>query len=226
MPHLLHLDSSAALSTSRSRQITATFAEAWRGRGSQYTVTYRDLHTSPLPHLADAALHWPPRLRPAGGEGAGGTAGADQAAFEAAQALQDELISELLAADVLLVGAPMYNYSVPSTLKAWIDHVHVPGRTAPFDEQTQPLAGRPAVIVSSSGGSYDAGSPTDGWDHAVPVLQLILGTALGMTVEVIAAALTLAETVPALAAQRDRSRAELSAAHEEAAAAARRLLVT
>jgi FMN-dependent NADH-azoreductase len=224
MPHLLHLDSSAALSTSRSRQITATFAEAWRGRGSQYTVTYRDLHASPVPHLADAALHWPPRLRPAGGEGAGGTAGAGQAAFEAAQALQDELISELIAADVLLVGAPMYNYSVPSTLKAWIDHVHVPGRTAPFDEQTQPLAGRPAVIVSSSGGSYDAGSPTEGWDHAVPMLQLILGTALGMTVEVIAAALTLAETVPALAAQRDRSRAELSAAHEEAAATARRLL--
>jgi FMN-dependent NADH-azoreductase len=225
MPHLLHLDSSAALGNSRSRQITATFAEAWRGRGGQYTVSHRDLHASPLPHLADAALHWPERLRPAGGEGAGGgTAGASQAAFEAAQALQDELISELLAADVLLVGAPMYNYSVPSTLKAWIDHIHVPGRTAPFDEQVQPLAGRPAVIVSSSGGSYDPGSPTEGWDHAVPVLRLILGTALGMNVEVIAASLTLAETVPALADQLDRSRAELSAAHEEAAAAARRLL--
>jgi FMN-dependent NADH-azoreductase len=221
MPHLLHLDSSADLSNSRSRQITATFAEAWRGRGLEYTVTYRDLHADPLPHLADAALHWPERLRPAGGgEGAGG-----QAAFDAAQALQDQLISELLAADVLLVGAPMYNYSVPSALKAWIDHIHVPGLTAPFDVQTQPLAGRPAVIVSSSGASYDTGSPTEGWDHAVPVLRLILGTALGMNVEVISTSLTLAETVPALAAQLDRSRAELSAAHEEAAAAARRLLV-
>jgi FMN-dependent NADH-azoreductase len=218
MPHLLHLDSSASLDNSRSRQITATFAEAWRGRGPQYSVTYRDLHANPLPHLADAALHWPPRLRPAGsGEGPG------KAAFEAAQSLQDQLIDELLAADVLLVGAPMYNYSLPSALKAWIDHIHVPGRTAPFDVATQPLAGRPAVIVSSSGGSYDEGSPTEGWDHAVPVLQLILGTALGMDVEVISTSLTLAETVPALASQLDRSRAELSAAHEEAAAAARRL---
>jgi FMN-dependent NADH-azoreductase len=223
MPHLLHLDSSAARNNSRSRQITATFAEAWRGRGPQYTVTYRDLHANPLPHLADAALHWPQRLRPAGAAGAGGTAGADQGAFEAAQALQDRLIGELLAAEVLLVGAPMYNYSVPSALKSWIDHIHVPGRTAPFDTATQPLAGRPAVIVSSSGASYDTGSPTEGWDHAIPVLRLILGTALGMNVEVISTSLTLAETVPALAAQLDRSRAELSAAHREAAAAARRL---
>ena len=135
-------------------------------------MTYRDLHASPLPHVADAALHWPQRLRPAGGEGAGGTAGADQAAFEAAQSLQDELISELLGADVLLVGAPMYNYSVPSALKAWIDHIHVPGRQDRHRRQDAArLGGCAAVIVSSRGASYDAGSPTEGWDHAVPVLQ-------------------------------------------------------
>ena len=186
-------------------------------------MTYRDLHASPLPHLADAALHWPQRLRPAGSAGAGGTAGADQAGFAAGEVLQDQLIGELLAADVLLVGAPLYNYSVPSVLKAWIDHIHVPGRTAPFDSQTQPLAGRPAVVISSRGAAYDAGGPRDGWDHAVPMLQLILGTALGMTVEVITTSLTLAETVPTLADQLDRSRAELSAAHEAAAAVARRL---
>jgi len=236
MPHLLHLDSSADLNNSRSRQITATFAGAWHSRGPEYTVTYRDLHAFPLPHVADAALHWPQRLRPAGG---GGTAGADQAssqmasdgssgasaeaAFQAAEALQDQLISELLTADVLLVGAPLYNYTVPSTLKAWIDHIHVPGRTAPFDGQTQPLAGRPAVIISSRGAAYDAGGPREGWDHAIPVLQIILGTALGMSVEVITTSLTLAETVPSLADQLQRSRAELAAAHEAAAEAARRL---
>jgi FMN-dependent NADH-azoreductase len=127
---------------------------------------------------------------------------------------------------VLLVGAPLYNYSVPSSLKTWIDHVHVPGRTAPFvGAPEQPMAGRPAVVVSSRGAAYDAGSPTDGWDHAVPMLDLILGTALGMSVEVITTSLTLAETVPALAPQLDRSRAELAAAHEAAAEAARRLPV-
>jgi len=220
VPHLLHLDSAATLKNSRSREITATFADAWRARGPEYSVTYRDLRRDPLPHLADAVLHWPPRLRPKG------AASADPAALAAAEELQDELVGELLGADVLLVGAPLYNYSVPSSLKTWIDHVHIPGRTAPFvDAPTQPLAGRPAVVVSSRGASYDAGSPTDGWDHAVPMLKLILGTALGMSVEVITTSLTLAETVPALAAQLDRSRAELAAAHEAAAAAARRLPV-
>ena len=221
MPHLLHLDSAASQKNSRSREITATFADAWRGRGPEFSVTYRDLHRDPLPHLADAVLHWPPRLRP------DGAASVDAAALATAEARQDELIGELLDADVLLVGAPLYNYSVPSSLKAWIDHVHVPGRTAPFGDVTdQPLAGRPAVVVSSRGASYDAGSPTDGWDHAVPMLQLILGTALGMSVEVITTSLTLAETVPALAPQLERSRAELAAAHEAAAAAARRLPAT
>jgi len=217
VPHLLHLDSAAAQRNSRSREITATFADTWRGSGPQYTVTHRDLYRDPLPHLADAVLHWPPRLRP------DGAAVASPDALAADEALQDELIGELLAADVLLVGAPLYNYSVPSSLKAWIDHIHVPGRTAPFDTPTQPLAGRPAVVVSSRGASYDPGSPTEGWDHAVPVLQLILGTSLGMAVEVITTSLTLAETVPALAPELGRSRAELAAAHEAAAAAARRL---
>jgi FMN-dependent NADH-azoreductase len=218
VPHLLQLDSAAALKNSRSREITATFADTWRDQGPQYSVTYRDLHRDPLPHLADAVLHWPPHLRPEG------AATADPAALAAAEALQDELIGELLTADVLLVGAPLYNYTVPSSLKAWIDHIHVPGRTAPFaDSATQPLTGRPAVVVSSRGASYDPGSPTEGWDHAVPVLELILGTALGMNVEVITTSLTLAETVPALAPQLGRSRAELAAAHEAAAAAARRL---
>jgi FMN-dependent NADH-azoreductase len=117
----------------------------------------------------------------------------------------------------------MYNYSLPSSLKAWIDNIHVPAVTAPFDIDTQPLAGRPAVIVTSRGASYDSGSPTDGWDHEIPALRLILGTALGMDVTVIETNLTLAETVPALAAQIDRSRSELVQAHEQASALGARL---
>jgi FMN-dependent NADH-azoreductase len=217
VPHLLHLDSAATFKGSRSREITAVFAETWRGRGPEFTVTHRDLHLNPLPHLADAVLHWPPRLRPEG------AATADPAVLAADEALQNELVAELLAADVLLVGAPLYNYSVPSSLKAWIDHIHIPGLLAPFDTPDQPLAGRPAVVVSSRGASYDPGSPTDGWDHEIPVLQIILGTALGMQVEVITTSLTLAETVPALAPQLERSRAELTAALEAARAAAFRL---
>jgi FMN-dependent NADH-azoreductase len=212
MPTLLHLDSSADLRASRSRSITAAFASAWAALGPEHTVTRRDLHRDPLPHLADADLHWPARLRPA-----------DAAPPAEAERLQQVLIDELIAADVLLVGAPLYNYAVPSTLKAWIDNIHVPGVTAPFDSDTQPLKGRPAVVVTSRGGSYDAGSPTEGWDHAVPALQLVLGTALGMSVSVITSSLTLAETVPALAGQVERSRSELAEAHREATELAGRL---
>jgi FMN-dependent NADH-azoreductase len=205
MPHLLHLDSSIDPARSRSRVITAAFADAWRGRGDGFTVSYRDLHAQPVPHLTDASSHWAPRLRRAGDE---------PPAAEAA--LQQELLDELLAADVLLIGAPMYNYSLPSSLKAWIDHIHVPGVTAPFDTPDQPLAGRTAVVVTSRGGVYDAGTPTAGWDHTVPPLRLILGEALGMEVAVIAVSRTLADTVPSLAPQAARADAELAAATAEA----------
>jgi FMN-dependent NADH-azoreductase len=212
VPNLLHLDSSADLRRSRSRALTARFAETWRALGPDHLVTRRDLHRDQLPHLPDADLHWPPRLRPA-----------DAAVPEAAETLQRELIDELLAADVLLVGAGLYNYSLPSTLKAWVDYIHVPGVTTPFDGPTQPLAGRPAVVVTSQGLVYDEGSPTAGWDHEVPVLEIVLGTALGMAVSVVTAPLALAATLPALADQRERAETEYAAALETVAALAREL---
>lgn len=206
MPQLLHLDSSADLVNSRSRVITGRFADAWRAVSPEHTVAYRDLHRDQLPHLADARLHWPPRLRQPVPQGP--LPGED---------LQQELLAELIASDVVLIGAPMYNYSLPSTLKVWVDNIHVPGVTAPFDVPTQPLAGRAAVIVAARGASYDPGSPTDGWDHAVPALSLILGKSLGMQVSVIAANLTLADSVPALAEFADRSHAEFADAQDAAA---------
>lgn len=209
MPHLLHLDTSIDPARSRSRRITSAFRAAWEDRGGDFTTTYRDLHADPVPHLVDAASHWAPRLRPA-----------DAAPPAAESALQETLLAELLAADVLLIGAPMYNYSLPSTLKAWIDHVHVPGTTAPFDTPDQPLAGRPAVIATSRGAVYDPGTPSEGWDHTVPPLRLVLGQAFGMRVAVVAANLTLADTVPALAEHAERADRELAAAIAEAQALA------
>lgn len=205
MPHLLHLDSSIDPARSRSRAVTAAFATAWRSRGDDFTVTHRDLHADPVPHLTSAASHWAPRLRQPG-----------EVPPPEEEARQRGFIDELLAADVLLVGAPMYNYSLPSTLKAWIDHIHVPGTTAPFDTADQPLAGRPAVVATARGAVYDAGTPSEGWDHAVPPLQLILGSALGYEVTVLTTNLTLADTVPALADQQDRAAAELAEAEQEA----------
>ena len=105
MPHLLHLDSSADPRHSASREVTGAFVRGWQERGADFTVTSRDLHEDPPPHLPDAALHWSPRMRVAG-----------ETVAAAAEARQQQYLDELLAADVLLVGAPMYNWSLPSTL--------------------------------------------------------------------------------------------------------------
>ena len=211
MPQLLHLDSSADLRTSRSRAVTRSFADAWQSVSPSHLVTYRDLHASPLPHLPDSSLHWSqpdaevtdPRL------------------VEARQR-QGELIEELLAADAILVGAPLYNYSVPSTLKAWLDYIHVPGVTA-LAPPNQPLTDRPAVIVTARGLAYPPGSEQAHKDHATPLLRLILGDALGMEITVISADLTLADTVPSLAEHQGDAAEQLAAAHQAAADAGREI---
>ncbi|WP_197684034.1 FMN-dependent NADH-azoreductase [Allokutzneria albata] len=177
---LLHLDSSAERSTSRSRAITAAFASAFRAAAPGNVVVHRDLHADPLPHLPDASLHWAQGLRQA-----------DASPDQAAEDLQRRLVAELLSADVLLIGFPLYNYSLPSSLKAWLDHIHVPGTTAPSAISGAPLAGRPAVLVTTRGGDYDDGSVNEGRDHATPVLELILGEEMGMAVTVITTSLTL-----------------------------------
>ncbi|MCY1694906.1 FMN-dependent NADH-azoreductase [Curtobacterium sp. SL109] len=198
MPTLLHIDSSADLAHSRSRALTAAFADAWRARGPEYTVVRRDLHTDPLPHLETSALHW---------------AAADRTDEESvdpqAEALRQAVIDELLGADVVVIGAPLYNYTVPSTLKAWIDRVHIPGVLAPAAEgDAQPLAGRPVVTVVSRGGTYDAGTPTEHWDHGSPVLEIVLGSALGMRQYPITVSATLSDRLPALAPVADHAAAE------------------
>ncbi|MBA8793133.1 FMN-dependent NADH-azoreductase [Friedmanniella endophytica] len=212
MPTLLQLDSSADLTASRSRALTAAFAEAWRAAGPDHTVVVRDLHTQPLPHLADSEQHYAADLRRPG-----------SAVPPQADALQRQVLDELLAADALVVGVPTYNYSMPSTLKAWVDCIHVPGVTVSFDGTLHPMAGRPAVLISTAGGTYDAGTPTEDWNHAIPPLQIILGDALGMDVSVIRCTRTLADRVPGLAPEVDRAAAEFETARQEAVAIAQRL---
>ncbi|WP_243065071.1 FMN-dependent NADH-azoreductase [Humibacter sp. RRB41] len=203
MPLLLHLDSSIDPSDSVSRALTSRFAAAWRARGGDYSVVVHDLVADPVPHLPHHSLHWPARLREGGSP-----------VFPEAEALQNRLIDELLGADAVVVGAPMYNYSIPSTLKTWLDDIHVPGRTALFDGDTQPMKGRHAVIISSRGATYDEGTPTAEWDHTVAPIEIILGTALGMDVDVVTVSRTLSRTLAGMADERDRFEAELSAAQQ------------
>ncbi|WP_072807028.1 FMN-dependent NADH-azoreductase [Rhodococcoides yunnanense] len=212
MPQLLHLDSSADLDHSVSRAVTAHFSDIWHSLGADHSVIYRDLHRDAVPHLPTSALHWAPHLRAAG-----------EVAPPEAEALQKELIDEVVSADVVVIGAPMYNWSVPSTLKAWIDYIHVPGITVPFDAPTRPLEGKPVVVVSSRGNEYGPGTQNEGADHTVPQLQQVLGTALGMQVYVVLIDLTLASRVPAMAPLVPQSEAALAAARSSVAELADKL---
>lgn len=139
MAYLLQLDASANLASSASRRLTAEFAQHWVAAGPDREIRRRDLHTNPLPHLATNALHFTAPLRPQDAV----------APTEEATRLQDELVAELSGAASVVIGAPMYNYSMPSTLKAWLDYVHVLGATSPADEGIAPLRGKPVTVVSA-----------------------------------------------------------------------------
>jgi FMN-dependent NADH-azoreductase len=186
MATLLHIDASLNGENSHSRAVTDAFRRTWEKEHPEGTVIYRDLDADPVPHLRAAAYY------------AGYTAPADRSPEErAAFALRARLIEEAEAADAILIGAPMYNYSIPSTLKAWIDHVFAVGRTAMTEHPS--LAGKPAVVVTSRGGSYQEGTPQHGNDYVQTYLQQALGTGLGLDVTFIVPELTLAPVVPAMA---------------------------
>lgn len=182
MPVLLRIDSSAGGEASRTRALTEAFSREWSSLDDEFSVISRDVHASPPPHLVDTAQHWPDRLR----------GGAELDA--ATSSLQEELLTELLAADAVVIGAPMYNYAFPSTLKSWLDFVHVPGVTVPFDRPVQPLAARPAVVMSARGGLDDDGA----FEHLFAPLRLALGAGLGMEVHTVCTSRTLAEAIPEL----------------------------
>lgn len=185
MARLLHLDSSARTATSHSRQVAATFRSTWEQHHPQGEVTYRDLAADPLPHLAHTVR----------------AAGADAVTAEQAeaQALQDAVIDEFLAADAYLISLPMYNFGIPSQLKAYLDHVLHIGRVLSTDGSPSAVAGRPATVVVSFGGGYGPGTPRESWDFVRPYLTKVLGENLGLQLEIVSVELTLAATVPAMA---------------------------
>ncbi len=201
MAVLLHLDSSADLTGSASRRLTERFAAGWTARG--HSVLRRDLFSDQPPHLPTNKLHWAPALR----FGDGPVDPRDEL-------YQDELVGELLGADVVLIGAPMYNWSVPSTLKAWIDWVHVAGTTAPAGPQDPvPLKGKPVIIASGRGLAYGPG--TGNVDHELAALRQLFEGSMQMVVHPVLAELTLAPRVPALAAYAEQSLASRVAAEAE-----------
>ena len=164
-PSLLRIDASARTQGSYSRTIADAYQEAWSTLHPAGSVTLRDVVKDPLPHIHNDTIlgYYAPqdslddRLR-------------------AATALSDALISELDAADTLLISTPMYNFSVPSALKAWIDHIVRVGRTFAYTEE-HGLHGlikhKNAVVITAAGATY-TGTELQSLDFLSPYLQTLL----------------------------------------------------
>ncbi|MCJ1887168.1 FMN-dependent NADH-azoreductase [Pseudomonas sp. QE6] len=172
---LLHIDSSILGDNSASRQLSAELVAAWVAAEPGVEVTYRDLAADAISHLSSASL-----------VAAGTPAEMRDAAQKHEAALGETSIEEFLAADAIVIGAPMYNFSVPSQLKAWIDRIAVAGKTFRYTESGPVgLAGGKKVIIVSTAGGIHAGQPT-GVAHE-NYLQLVLNF-LGITdIEVVRA---------------------------------------
>lgn len=138
---LLHLDSSALGANSVTRELSAAIVARWQDTLPGLSVDYRDLDANPVPHLTGRSL-----------------AKADPA--ETADAAR--VMQQFLDADVIVIGAPMYNFGVPSTLKAWIDRIAVAGTTFRYTESgPQGLAGGKRVVVASGRGGIHGNGPAD-----------------------------------------------------------------
>ncbi|MFI9645811.1 FMN-dependent NADH-azoreductase [Streptomyces sp. NPDC052040] len=186
MATLLHIDSSVLpAEASASRTVTDAFRRVWEEQHPGGTVIYRDLSADPVPHItadahsagfADPATHTPGQA--------------------AAFAERVKLIEELERADAVLIGAPMYNFTIPSTLKAWLDNVILMGRTAGERRSAQ---GTPVTVVASRGGSYAPGTPREPFEYVQNYLRAALADGLGLDLDFIVPELTMAPHNPAMA---------------------------
>lgn len=163
MTNVLIVDSAATGEASVTRRLTAELEAILRGRGP-VRIVHRDVGTHTIPHLtADST----PAIR--------GAEPQTEAAREAL-ALSDALIGELKAADVVVIGAPMYNFGIPSTLKAWFDHVLRAGITFRYSAAGPEglLQGKKAIVIESRAGLYSSG-PSAPMDSQEPHLRTLLG---------------------------------------------------
>lgn len=170
MTTILHIDSSVRSSGSLTRQLGGEFIAKLQAAHPAARVVTRDLAASPVPHLTEQVI------------GAFFTP-AEQRSAAQAQAVQtsDTLVDELLAADTIVIGAPMYNFSITSGLKAWIDHIARAGRTFKYGANGPEglVSGKKVYVLVASGGVYSAG-PAAAYDHVTTYLRAALGF-LGMT---------------------------------------------
>lgn len=156
MSTLLHLDASARTS-SISRELSAAFADAWRAENPDGGYHYRDLAADPIPFIDEA---WTELCDAVLAQQATDLHRLSELVRTPKQAVAwavaETLLTELLAADVVLIGTPMYNYSIPASLKAWLDQVTFPRMS---------LGHRRFVVTTARGGAYSPGTPKAAFDY-------------------------------------------------------------
>lgn len=163
---ILHIDSSVLGENSVSRQLTRDVVTEWEKQYPDLELTYRDLAARPPQHLSADTVK--ARQLPVHEL---------DAVQRGERALDEELVGEFLAADVIVIGAPMYNLSVPSQLKAWIDRILIAGRTFRYGPNgPEGLAGRDkkVIVVSTRGGIYSE-APASAMDYQEAYLRAAFG---------------------------------------------------
>ncbi|TCM20848.1 FMN-dependent NADH-azoreductase [Novosphingobium sp. PhB165] len=162
--NILHIDSSILGDASVTRPLGRRLVERLLAENPGANVTYRDLAADPIPHLSGAYL-------------AAKSGAATDADFTAEIALGDAVIAEFLAADAIVIASPMYNFSISSQLKAWIDRVCQAGVTFGYTAQGPVglVADKPVYLVTGRGSAFVPGSPVDGMDFQTPYLKAVLG---------------------------------------------------
>jgi FMN-dependent NADH-azoreductase len=202
MPTLLHVDSSMRVEGSRSRALSGHFARNWQRAHPDGSVIYRDLAADPVPHLDLHAFT------------ANFVADEDRtAAQREARALTETLTAEVLAADEIVIGVPLYNFGAPSTLKAWIDRIVVPGLTVDPAGAGGLAGGRRVTVTAARGGGYGPGTPREGWDHRDPWLAHALNPIGIDDVRFIHTELTMARESPAMNGLEDLEDQSIADAH-------------
>lgn len=171
MVHLLHIDASPRGERSHSRRMTREFVEQWKQVHPNDTVTYRDLRHHPVPYVTEpwiAAAFSPP----------------EQHTPELREAirLSDQLVDEFLAADIYVIGVPMYNFSVPGAFKSYIDQIVRIGRTVAYEPNEvadvyKPLVlGKKMFIIEARGDSgFEPGGRYEKMNHHDPYLITVFG---------------------------------------------------
>jgi FMN-dependent NADH-azoreductase len=189
---------------SRSRALSDHFARNWQQAHPDGSVIYRDLAADPIPHLDLHAFT------------ANFVADEDRTAAQGeARALTETLTGEVLAADEIVIGVPLYNFGAPSTLKAWIDRIVALGLTVDPAGGGGLAGGRRVTVTAARGGGYGSGTPREGWDHRDPWLAHALSTIGIDDVRFIHAELTMSRESPQMSGLEDLEDQSIQNAHAD-----------